>query len=244
VYQGRDYAIAGLLLEAVVLYALTETVGLPPIGWAAGLAQVVVTAVLFDRGLRRADDLRTRPADRVTLVRALLVGGITALVAMSFVRPIPVTALVVLAVPALLLDAVDGLVARRTDGGSPLGARFDMEVDAFLLCVLSIYDAPRFASWVLLIGAARYLMWGAAAAMPWLRRPVPPRFWRKVVAATQAVVLFIAATDLLPRPVIMLALAAALALLAESFGRDVWWLARQRQLLGQPTAALSLQTAA
>ncbi|GAA4940924.1 hypothetical protein GCM10023238_03240 [Streptomyces heliomycini] len=40
---------------------------------------------------------------------------------------------------ALILDGVDGKVARRTGTSTPLGARFDMEVDAFLILVLSVY---------------------------------------------------------------------------------------------------------
>ncbi|MFD8079956.1 CDP-alcohol phosphatidyltransferase family protein [Streptomyces sp. NPDC059718] len=40
-----------------------------------------------------------------------------------------------LATLALLVDAVDGRVARRTGTTSPLGARFDMETDAFLIRV-------------------------------------------------------------------------------------------------------------
>ena len=39
---------------------------------------------------------------------------------------------------ALALDGVDGQVARRTRTVSALGARFDMEVDAFLVLVLSV----------------------------------------------------------------------------------------------------------
>ena len=57
-----------------------------------------------------------------------------------------------------------------------------------------------------------------------MREPLPPRYWRKVVAVTQGVVLTIAAADVLPPALIQAALFIALALLAESFGRDVWWL--------------------
>ena len=65
--------------------------------------------------------------------------------------------MVALAVPALLvLDAVDGRVARRTGTTSSFGARFDGEADAFLILVLSVYVAARLGSWVLVIGAARY----------------------------------------------------------------------------------------
>ena len=61
-----------------------------------------------------------------------------------------------------------------------------------------------------------------------MRAPLPRRDWRKVVAATQGITLTIAAADVLPPALTRAALAVALALLAESFGRDVWWLWRHR----------------
>lgn len=162
-----------------------------------------------------------RPADLVTATRAVLA------VVVAVVGPTgPGLALVVV---ALTLDLVDGQVARRTGTVSAFGARFDMEVDAFLIAVLSVYVAPTVGWWVLAIGAARYVLWLAERVWPWLRRPVPPRRWRKVVAAIQGVSLAVAASDLVPAVVVEAGLVAALALLAESFGRDVWWLARTRQ---------------
>ena len=61
-----------------------------------------------------------------------------------------------LAAVALALDYVDGYVARRTGTESTLGARWDGEVDAFLILVLAVYVAPSAGAWVLLIGLARY----------------------------------------------------------------------------------------
>jgi hypothetical protein len=55
---------------------------------------------------------------------------------------------------------------------------------------------------------------------------VPPRYWCKVVAAVQGIVLVTAATGLLPRLVVVLALVVVAALLAESFGREAWRLWR------------------
>ena len=48
--------------------------------------------------------------------------------------------------------------------------------------------------------------------------------------------LTIAAADFLPRTLTRVALAAALAVLAESFGRDVWWLWSHRPAPGLRTA--------
>ena len=113
--------------------------------------------------------------------------------------------------------------ATHEDDGR-LGAQFDGEVDAFLILVLSVYVARSAGAWVLAIGAARYAFLAAGWPLPWMREPLPPRYWRKVVAATQGIVLTVAAADVLPAAVTVVALVAALALLAESFGRDVWWL--------------------
>ena len=91
-----------------------------------------------------------------------------------------------------------------------------------------MYVARSAGAWVLAIGAARYAFLAAGWLLPWMREPLPPRYWRKVVAATQGIVLTIAAADVLPPAVTQAALVVALALLAESFGRDVWWLWRHR----------------
>jgi phosphatidylglycerophosphate synthase len=133
---------------------------------------------------------------------------------------------VVLASAALALDAVDGQVARHTRTVTPLGARFDGEVDAFLILVLSVAVARNLGGWVLAIGLARYALLVAGWAISWLRAPLPPRYWRRVVAAVQGIVLTVAASGLLPRPVAVVAVGAALLLLIESFGRDVVWLYR------------------
>ena len=50
--------------------------------------------------------------------------------------------LVALATIALVLDGMDGQVARRTHTVTAMGARFDVEVDTFLLLVLSVHVAP------------------------------------------------------------------------------------------------------
>ena len=102
-----------------------------------------------------------------------------------------------LAALALALDAVDGWVARRTRTTATLGAHFDGEVDAFLILILSVYVARSAGAWVLAIGAARYAFLAAGWLLPWMREPLPPRYWRKVVAATQGIVLTVAAAQLL-----------------------------------------------
>ena len=136
-------------------------------------------------------------------------------------------------VVALILDAVDGQVARRTGTATVLGARFDMEVDAFLILVLSVYVARSVGAWVLAIGVMRYAYLVATWAWCWMRASPPPRYWRKVVAAVQGVVLVVVAADVLPEPLEVAAVVVALALLVESFGRDVAWLWSRTERLAE-----------
>ena len=53
------------------------------------------------------------------------------------------------------------------------GARFDMETDAALLLVLSLYVARDLGLWVLAIGLARYVFLAAKVPLPWLRGQAP-----------------------------------------------------------------------
>jgi phosphatidylglycerophosphate synthase len=169
--------------------------------------------------------LLSGPADRVTAVRLLLAVAVAGLAVAAAYGAGSTPALVAVATVALVLDGVDGQVARRTGTASAFGARFDMEVDAFLILVLSAHVARAEGWWVLAIGLARYLLWLAGLVWPWLRRPVPPRFWAKVVAAVQGVVLVVVAAGVLPSWAAKLLLLAALLLLAESFAHQVCTLA-------------------
>lgn len=219
----RTGPTTGLIGQFALLAVFAGTIGLGVAGWLAGIAYGVVTCAMLTRGLHRSGAGTLGPADWVTMTRGTLVGGVTALVVDSFERPAPVAVLVTLAGVALSLDAVDGWVARRTGTVSALGARFDMEVDAVLIMVLSVYVAGPVGGWVLALGAMRYAFVAASWVLPWLRGSLPPRYWRKVVAATQGVVLVLAAADVLPTPLLSALVAAALALLVESFGRDILW---------------------
>ncbi|WP_426505689.1 CDP-alcohol phosphatidyltransferase family protein [Dactylosporangium sp. McL0621] len=228
--QVRTGPVIGLIFHVAVLGVLSGTVGLGTAGWAIGLASGFVTSVALEYGLQRSGAEAFGAANWVTLTRAGLVGGVAALTADSFSRPVPIGVLCALSAVALALDAVDGNIARRTGGCTPLGARFDMETDAWLILVLSAFVAESVGPWVLAIGAMRYLIGFATWLVPWLRGPVPPRYWRKVVAAMQGVTLAVAASGLLPLSVTTTIVAISLLFLVESFGSEVLWRWRRQSL--------------
>ncbi|MFC4465568.1 CDP-alcohol phosphatidyltransferase family protein [Streptomyces xiangluensis] len=223
----------GAGVQLLLLAVIGTAIGMGPVGWLTGLVFAFATWAVLARALHRTRPRSFGPANRVTLGRATLVGGVTALVADSFQSPPPVTLLVALTAVALILDAVDGKVARRTGSSTALGARFDMEVDAFLILVLSVYVSTQLGPWVLLIGAMRYAFVAAARFLPWLNAALPPSTGRKTVAALQGVALLLAGAQILPYAATLATVVLALGSLVWSFGRDIGWLWRNRE--GRPT---------
>lgn len=220
----RRGLLAGSAALGLLLAVLTLAVGLGAVGWAVAVA----CALGVIAWVTRTADGTLGPADLVTLTRAVLTCALAALVAETFLHDATLVAMVALAVVALLSDLVDGWVARRTRTVSPFGTRFDGEVDAFLILVLSVYVAAADHGWVLAIGLARYAFGAAGWILPWMRAQLLPRYWRKVVTAVQGIVLTVAVAEIVQPRLMSAALAVALALLAESFGRDVLWLWRRR----------------
>ncbi|MGA5521262.1 CDP-alcohol phosphatidyltransferase family protein [Streptomyces pseudogriseolus] len=233
----------GAGVQILLLALIGTAIGMGPAGWVTGLAFAIATWAVLSRALHRAESRTFGPANRVTLGRATLVGGVTALVADSFQDSPPVSLFVGLTAVALILDGVDGKVARRTGTSTALGARFDMEVDAFLILVLSVYVSMAMGPWVLLIGAMRYVFVAAARVWPWLTAPLPPSTARKTVAALQGVLLLVAASALLPHLVNVVIVALALGLLVWSFGRDVLWLYRTHRATQTAPAAAATRRA-
>lgn len=217
--------------QLTALAVLAGTLGLHGVGWLAGLLFMVAVQLLTGLCGPAARAAAAGPANRVTLARGVLVGGVTALIADGLVHGglhgARLTVLVVMTSVALALDLADGWVARRTGTESELGARLDMEMDAVLVLVLSMLAAVSLGVWVLVIGLMRYLFVLAGHHYPWLCGPLPPSRARKVVAAVQGVVLTVACASVLPAAVATGVVVGALLTLLWSFGRDTLWLAAQ-----------------
>lgn len=226
----------GLVACVLALVALLAVLGTGVAGWGAGLACAGVLAVATERRAAADGVERLGPADLVTLTRATLACAVAALVGEACTGAEVVAALVPLAVLALLLDFVDGRVARRTGTASAFGGRIDGEADAFLILVLSVFVARTAGAWVLAMGLVRYAYAVATWLVPWMQRQLPPRYWRKVVAAYAGIALTVAASAVLPAATTYVVLGVGVALLAESFGWDVVWLWRRRNRVNRADA--------
>ena len=247
---GRQLAVAGLG-QGALLVVLALGAGLGPAGLLAGTAYVMGLVLLVARAVRRrtaAGEGRfvrngLGPANLVTLARGVLIGGVTASTVQRFATgALDVPVLVGVATVALLLDGVDGQVARRTGNVTALGARFDMELDAFLVLVLSVVVVPVVGPAPLAIGLMRYAYAAAGWALPWLRGDLPTRYSAKAVAVVQGIVLVVAVSGLVPPASAEGLVAVALGLLIWSFAHDVVWLWQRRHRTAPAPAPASAAT--
>lgn len=195
---------------------------------AAGLVLHSATTLVVARlGRRHAAPFGR--ASQVTLARSGLVAVLAAALLQPALYQEQAWWLSGLALAALVLDGVDGWLARRLNETSDFGARFDMEVDAALILVLclGLMAAGLAGAWVLAIGLMRYGFVAAAWLWPWLAAALPPSFRRKLVCVWQVAALLICLTPVIGPALATPILASALALLALSFAIDVAWLKRQ-----------------
>lgn len=199
-----------------------------------------ITTALAAFVLRRRPRFST-PADRVTLLRAVLVGCCATIVVPTLGSAIaPEWLLIGLGTAAFVLDAVDGRVARRTGRASEEGARLDMEVDAALLLVLSCAAVGALGWWVLGIGLMRYTFVAASWARLALRRPMRHSLIRKFIGVLQAGALLFALIPGMPVVAGTAVVMAALVLLATSFGRDIIAMERRCERAGDAGGAAAL----
>lgn len=129
----------------------------------------------------------------------------------------------VLAMMFLILDGVDGYLARKLDLCSDFGARFDMESDAFFILVLSVSIVLLFnmPAWVLLIGLMRYVYIALQILLPILKTPVKDRFSRKAICVFQIISLVAPFLPFVTKSIWINMLMVSLLLLIFSFGRDI-----------------------
>jgi phosphatidylglycerophosphate synthase len=234
-WERAPGTLSGALSIAIVIAAFGWLLVLEA-GWQAAqvgtalgsyavlAAAVAITAAwhLNGRGFGLANQVTLLRTGLVCLVGGALLGG--ARVSWSLAGVIGL---------ALALDAVDGWLARRLGLSSRFGARFDLEIDAMMMLILSalVWQTGRADAWVLAIGGMRYAFVALGMIWPAARRPLPPSWRRKTVCAAIGVLLLICLLP--PTPPWLAHGGAALALVGQlaSFAIDLAWL-RSRAATG------------
>jgi phosphatidylglycerophosphate synthase len=189
----------------------------------------VILAVALPRLRQHHPHERFGAANLVTTIRAALValvgGGIGEphTDGMLFIT-------IALALLATILDGVDGWVARRLRLQSAFGARFDVEIDALLILLLSIlaWRYHKAGIWVLASGLTRYAFVAAARMWRWMQRPLHGTFRGKLICVVQIAGLLLALHPAVRPPVSAVIAGASLAGLWYSFLVDTHTLWTQR----------------
>lgn len=217
-------SVAGAAVLTAVGYLL---VGATPAAFVLALGgylgATALSIALLRRGYPYAD---LGLCNLTTLTRLALACALLA----PLVAPAVAWTMVTVAILAFALDGVDGWLARSQGRESAFGARFDMEVDAWLGLVLALnaWAAGTVGAVVILLGLPRYVFAAASWYLPWIARPLPDRFGRKLVCVVQITALIVLQVPALSSPVAIVVVTAALAALTWSFGRDLLWLWRTR----------------
>ena len=227
------------LILSMLLTGTAATAGvlalLLPLAWpfvATVLLPLVVIYGIALWGLSDHPHTHFGPANIITALRAAMV----CLTASTFIwfeglasAPTALWILIGFVLAALSLDGVDGYLARRFRQQSTYGARFDMEVDAFLILVLSAAAVllGKAGLWVLLIGAMRYGFVVVGWMVPRLTRPLFASTRRKLVCVLQILSLCVLLLPVVTPPVSMVIAATALAALVYSFAVDTLSLLRR-----------------
>jgi phosphatidylglycerophosphate synthase len=228
---------AGTVMLGVLAQILGTAAGFDARFIAASFGLYAVASIVIVRGLRgHHTHARFGLANCITLMRVVLVclmAGFTVEHATGHAVPQPPYPwmLFTLALTAMVLDGFDGLAARKFGTFSGYGARFDMEVDAFQILVLSIAAVVlgKAGAWVLASGLMRYVFVAAGLFWPPLAKPVPFSWRRKGIAVIQGGALTALMAPVVLPPASIVIAAAALMLLTYSFAVDVRWLALQRR---------------
>ena len=221
----RAVFVAAALLAWAARFVLPVSARFPAVV-SVIFAAAMLLAIQRLRGRHPFD--RFGAANQVTTIRAALTVMVASL-AGEAPAPVLAGAGALTACLVTMLDGVDGWLARKTRMASDFGARFDMEVDAFLILALAIlaWQHGKAGAWVLLAGALRYLFIAAGVLWSWMQTPLFPSVRRQTICVIQIAGLIV---TLLPdvRPPASAAIAGvALSALCYSFVVDTLWLWRQ-----------------
>jgi phosphatidylglycerophosphate synthase len=222
-----------ILLAISVPLGLAVTLHFGPVGPLVGLTLfTVIGALVFWYLPRHHRHEQFGLANSVTLLRAALVSWLAGFIfEPEIIRDtIFAWSLMSAGFVVLLLDGVDGWLARKTGQSSAFGARFDMEIDSLFAIVLAllVWQTGKIGVWVLLLGLPRPVFVVAAWFVPYLSNSLPESNARKAICVIQIAALVVLLAPVFNVQTNRLLALSVLALLAWSFWRDTRWLMRNR----------------
>ena len=137
---------------------------------------------------------------------------------------------IILAIISLLLDGLDGFIARKYNQVTKYGEVIDQEADNFLIFVMSIslYLNKEIGLYVFLIPAFRYIFIFFMTRYSWLNNTLPDSQLRKVVCVSIILIMIISQDSYFTNDVVIFLVLLSLFIITFSFSRDIIWLYRNK----------------
>jgi len=187
--------------------------------WPVGVTALVSFAILLARSRAEwAVERRTIVPNLVTALRLLVI-----VTASIFVSGKPGVLWAALVIGVFALDFLDGWLARRANGVTAFGARFDMETDALVVLVVDVelWMRGQFGVWILTSGLLRYVYVLSVALLPARGGEVPRSSLGRNAFGTLVLGLCVALVS--PTTVGTIAAAIGSAAVTLSFVRSFYW---------------------
>jgi len=201
-----------LLLSTLGFYALDLLYLLP---LPACLSMIVLIAMKWQT--EKNGHFLFHPANLVTFLRLILLFAIG-----FYFSQMPPLLVGIIALVVLLMDGLDGYLARKYQTSSLFGEYLDMETDAFYVLGMTsiLYQLDYFGHWILAIGLLRYVYFLVLKNV----KPPAQKEARVFRARLIAVILMatLAACLILPSAIYEPAMGIASVLVVYSFGESFW----------------------
>jgi len=138
--------------------------------------------------------------------------------------------IVILGMIALLLDGLDGFIARKYDHVTKFGEKIDQESDNFLMLVLSIslYLNREIGAYIFLIPLYRYLFIFFMSKYDWLKTELPISQFRKFACAVTTLFMVVAQDVYFDPENTLFLVILSLFIITFSFAKDIIWLYRNK----------------
>ena len=175
--------------------------------------------------------LRFGPANRLSLLRGVIIAVLAGFAWNTPATPTVEWVVCILAISTLILDGLDGAVARRSGIISTLGARLDCELDGLLTLVLSIivYSSGRVDAFILLAGSMHYLFFAARFVKLVPTVELPSSFRRQTAGVVSSFLLVVCCAPSMGANIDTALALTAVLLLTSSFASDLATLIRVKQ---------------
>ena len=220
-HRTLGFGFVGLLLAFPLLAELIEA-NLLHIAISVLVYAAIAVAIVMFLPLHLPQS-RFGPANRISLLRGLIIAVLAGFAWNTPASPDVEWVVFILASCALVLDGVDGTVARRSGMASELGARLDRELDGLLTLVLCcvIYLSGRVEAFVLIAGMMHYAFLVARKLNLMSATSLPPSFRRQAAGVLSSVLLVVCCAPSMGASVDMGLALTVIVLLTTSFSCDI-----------------------